>query len=208
MLVGRAGNIKYCNYKPRVSLPLIIQTSASDIPKLRTYGRGVPYHHCSCFVPDVSSVISSIQLLLSVFGIPAYYHLGQWSSHSTAWALLSGSLLPTFLDDGRSIFLPRCWASVQQLAVLSPRTMANSWLHDASMVSSLQLWFSGAATVVDLFFFHQRYVSVQAALSLTKLLILFSGRAIGTFTVLMTNGGHMAPIVGDLLGQYCGWRCN
>ncbi len=35
----------------------------------------------------------------------------------------------------------------------------------------------GAATVVDLFFFHQR------------------GRAMGVYVVLMTNGSHLAPIV-------------
>ncbi|KAF2084743.1 MFS general substrate transporter [Saccharata proteae CBS 121410] len=46
----------------------------------------------------------------------------------------------------------------------------------------------GAATVVDLFFVHQR------------------GRAMGLFTVMLTNGAHVAPIVGGLLGQYCGWR--
>jgi MFS family permease len=46
----------------------------------------------------------------------------------------------------------------------------------------------GAATVVDLFFYHQR------------------GRAIGFFTVTMVNGSHLAPIIGGLLGQYCGWR--
>lgn len=46
----------------------------------------------------------------------------------------------------------------------------------------------GAVTVADLFFFHQR------------------GRAMGCFTVMMTNGGHLAPIIGGLLGQYLGWR--
>ncbi|KAK0267592.1 hypothetical protein LTR91_025115 [Friedmanniomyces endolithicus] len=46
----------------------------------------------------------------------------------------------------------------------------------------------GAATVVDLFFFHQR------------------GRAMGVYVVLMTNGSHLAPIVGGLVGQYLGWR--
>ncbi|EXJ86634.1 hypothetical protein A1O3_03587 [Capronia epimyces CBS 606.96] len=46
----------------------------------------------------------------------------------------------------------------------------------------------GATTVVDLFHYHQR------------------GRAMGFFTVTMVNGSHLAPIVGGLLGQYCGWR--
>ncbi|KAF2099251.1 MFS general substrate transporter [Rhizodiscina lignyota] len=46
----------------------------------------------------------------------------------------------------------------------------------------------GAASVVDLFFFHQR------------------GRAMGFYTVMMTNGSHLAPIVGGLVGQYLGWR--
>ncbi|KIX03269.1 uncharacterized protein Z518_06821 [Rhinocladiella mackenziei CBS 650.93] len=46
----------------------------------------------------------------------------------------------------------------------------------------------GAATVTDLFWYHQR------------------GRAVGFFTVTMVNGSHLAPIVGGLLGQYCGWR--
>ncbi|KAJ9610851.1 hypothetical protein H2200_005628 [Cladophialophora chaetospira] len=46
----------------------------------------------------------------------------------------------------------------------------------------------GAATVVDLFPYHQR------------------GRAMGFFTVTMVNGSHLAPIVGGLIGQYCGWR--
>lgn len=46
----------------------------------------------------------------------------------------------------------------------------------------------GAATVVDLFHYHHR------------------GRAMGFFTVTMVNGSHLAPIVGGLLGHYCGWR--
>jgi len=46
----------------------------------------------------------------------------------------------------------------------------------------------GAATVVDLFSYHQR------------------GRAMGFFTLTMVNGSHVAPIVGGLIGQYCGWR--
>ncbi|OAP59407.1 hypothetical protein AYL99_06705 [Fonsecaea erecta] len=46
----------------------------------------------------------------------------------------------------------------------------------------------GAATITDLFFYHQR------------------GRAMGFFTVTMVNGSHLAPIVGGLLGEYCGWR--
>lgn len=46
----------------------------------------------------------------------------------------------------------------------------------------------GPATVVDLFFYHQR------------------GRAIGLFTVILTSGAHIAPIVGGLVGQYLGWR--
>lgn len=46
----------------------------------------------------------------------------------------------------------------------------------------------GATTVVDLFYYHQR------------------GRAIGFFTVTVVNGSHLAPIVGGLIGQFCGWR--
>ena len=46
----------------------------------------------------------------------------------------------------------------------------------------------GAATVVDLFFFHQR------------------GRAMGVYTVTMVNGSHLAPIIGGLVGQFLGWR--
>ena len=46
----------------------------------------------------------------------------------------------------------------------------------------------GAVTVADLFPFEQR------------------GRAMGVYTVLMTNGSHLAPIVGGLIGQYLGWR--
>ncbi|KAH8655404.1 MFS general substrate transporter [Xylariales sp. PMI_506] len=46
----------------------------------------------------------------------------------------------------------------------------------------------GPAAVVDMFFFHQR------------------GRAMGAFTVTMTTGAHIAPIIGGLLGQYLGWR--
>lgn len=41
----------------------------------------------------------------------------------------------------------------------------------------------GPATVVDLFFYHQR------------------GRAMGIFTVILTSGAHVAPIVGGLIGQ-------
>jgi multidrug resistance protein len=46
----------------------------------------------------------------------------------------------------------------------------------------------GPATVVDLFFYHQR------------------GRAMGVFTVILTTGAHIAPIVGGLIGQFLGWR--
>jgi multidrug resistance protein len=46
----------------------------------------------------------------------------------------------------------------------------------------------GPSTVVDLFFFHQR------------------GRAMGAFTVILTTGAHIAPIIGGLIGQYLGWR--
>jgi MFS family permease len=46
----------------------------------------------------------------------------------------------------------------------------------------------GPATVVDLFFFHQR------------------GRAIGLFAVSLTAVARIAPIIGGLVGQYLGWR--
>lgn len=46
----------------------------------------------------------------------------------------------------------------------------------------------GPSTIVDCFFFHQR------------------GRAKGLFTVLLTMGAHIAPIVGGLVGQFPGWR--
>lgn len=46
----------------------------------------------------------------------------------------------------------------------------------------------GASTVTDLFPAHQR------------------GRALGFFTVTMTTGSHLAPIVGGLVGGYLGWR--
>lgn len=46
----------------------------------------------------------------------------------------------------------------------------------------------GPATVVDLFFYHQR------------------GRAMGVFTVILTTGAHIAPIIGGLIGQFLGWR--
>lgn len=46
----------------------------------------------------------------------------------------------------------------------------------------------GPSTVVDCFFFHER------------------GRATGLFTVLLTTGAHIAPIVGGLVGQFLGWR--
>ena len=45
-----------------------------------------------------------------------------------------------------------------------------------------------AATVTDLFFYHQR------------------GRAVGFYTITMTTGSHLAPIVGGLIAQFCGWR--
>lgn len=46
----------------------------------------------------------------------------------------------------------------------------------------------GPSTVVDCFFLHQR------------------GRALGTFTVVLTTGAHIAPILGGLVGQFLGWR--
>ncbi|KAG8163254.1 hypothetical protein KVR01_006551 [Diaporthe batatas] len=46
----------------------------------------------------------------------------------------------------------------------------------------------GPSTVVDCFFVHER------------------GRAMGLFTVMLTTGAHIAPILGGLLGQFLGWR--
>lgn len=46
----------------------------------------------------------------------------------------------------------------------------------------------GASTVTDLFPNHQR------------------GRAMGFFTVVMSTGSHIAPIVGGLIGGYLSWR--
>ena len=46
----------------------------------------------------------------------------------------------------------------------------------------------GPATVVDLFFYHQR------------------GRGMGLFTVILTTRTHIAPIVGGLISQFLGWR--
>ncbi|KKY32686.1 putative mfs multidrug transporter [Diaporthe ampelina] len=46
----------------------------------------------------------------------------------------------------------------------------------------------GPSTVVDCFFFHER------------------GRAMGLFTVVLTTGAHIAPILGGLIGQFLGWR--
>ncbi|GAB7351598.1 hypothetical protein MBLNU459_g2219t1 [Dothideomycetes sp. NU459] len=46
----------------------------------------------------------------------------------------------------------------------------------------------GAVTCVDLFPIHQR------------------GRAIGIFTVIMTNGAHVAPIIAGPIGEFLGWR--
>lgn len=46
----------------------------------------------------------------------------------------------------------------------------------------------GPSTVVDCFFFHER------------------GRAMGLFTVVLTTGAHIAPIVGGLIGEFLGWR--
>lgn len=46
----------------------------------------------------------------------------------------------------------------------------------------------GPSTVVDCFFFHER------------------GRAMGLFTVILTTGAHIAPILGGLVGQFLGWR--
>ncbi|KAF8911596.1 major facilitator superfamily domain-containing protein [Gymnopilus junonius] len=46
----------------------------------------------------------------------------------------------------------------------------------------------GAGTVVDLFFEHQR------------------GKAMGIFTLMLTNGAHLAPIVGGYVARDRGWR--
>lgn len=46
----------------------------------------------------------------------------------------------------------------------------------------------GPSSVVDLFPAKQR------------------GRAMGAFTVVLTSGAHVAPIVGGLVGQFLGWR--
>ncbi|PFH50474.1 hypothetical protein AMATHDRAFT_3957 [Amanita thiersii Skay4041] len=46
----------------------------------------------------------------------------------------------------------------------------------------------GAGTVVDLFFVHQR------------------GKAMGVFTLMLTNGAHLAPIIGGYVARDRGWR--
>ncbi|TFK45023.1 MFS general substrate transporter [Crucibulum laeve] len=46
----------------------------------------------------------------------------------------------------------------------------------------------GAGTVVDLFYTHQR------------------GKAMGIFTLMLTNGAHLAPIVGGYVARDRGWR--
>ncbi|KDR75545.1 hypothetical protein GALMADRAFT_486763 [Galerina marginata CBS 339.88] len=46
----------------------------------------------------------------------------------------------------------------------------------------------GAGTVVDLFFMHER------------------GKAMGIFTLMLTNGAHLAPIVGGYVARDRGWR--
>ncbi|KAK7472310.1 hypothetical protein VKT23_000430 [Stygiomarasmius scandens] len=46
----------------------------------------------------------------------------------------------------------------------------------------------GAGTVTDLFFVHQR------------------GKAMGIFTLMLTSGGHLAPIVGGYVARDSGWR--
>ncbi|RDB25095.1 hypothetical protein Hypma_007426 [Hypsizygus marmoreus] len=46
----------------------------------------------------------------------------------------------------------------------------------------------GATTVVDLFFVHER------------------GKAMGIFTLMLTNGAHLAPIVGGYVAKDLGWR--
>ncbi|KAF8998412.1 major facilitator superfamily domain-containing protein [Cyathus striatus] len=46
----------------------------------------------------------------------------------------------------------------------------------------------GAGTVVDLFYVHQR------------------GKAMGLFTLMFTNGGHISPIIGGYVAKSMGWR--
>lgn len=46
----------------------------------------------------------------------------------------------------------------------------------------------GAAVAVDLFYLHER------------------GKALGIFTVFLSNGAHLSPIPGGFLGQYVGYR--
>jgi MFS family permease len=46
----------------------------------------------------------------------------------------------------------------------------------------------GAATVCDLYFMHER------------------GVYMGIYTLFLTNGPHMAPLVGGFIAQYLGWR--
>ncbi|GLB37958.1 putative major facilitator superfamily protein [Lyophyllum shimeji] len=46
----------------------------------------------------------------------------------------------------------------------------------------------GAGTVVDVFFVHER------------------GKAMGLFTLMLTNGAHLAPIVGGYVARSLGWR--
>ncbi|EIM91357.1 MFS general substrate transporter [Stereum hirsutum FP-91666 SS1] len=46
----------------------------------------------------------------------------------------------------------------------------------------------GVGTITDIFFLHQR------------------GRAMGFFTMMLTNGSHVALIIGGVMGQFLSWR--
>jgi predicted MFS family arabinose efflux permease len=75
------------------------------------------------------------------------------------------------------------------------------------MAYFLQPWHLGPGSWLICSSFISGEFSIMLQLSAFLTAGLCRGRAMGVFTVLMTNGAHFAPILGGLLGQFLGWRC-
>jgi predicted MFS family arabinose efflux permease len=75
------------------------------------------------------------------------------------------------------------------------------------MVYFLQLWHLVPVSWLIYSSFTSGKFSIVLHLYIILTTCFCRGRAMGVFTVLMTNGAHFAPILGGLLGQFLGWRC-
>ena len=110
------------------------------------------------------------------------------------------------MADGPSIYSRPCLGSAPLLDLPTPTASASFLQHVSLMASSpLLLPLGLLQSLIYSFFINGKYLMAPLRHRL-GVYVIYSGRALGLFTVMLTNGSHLAPIIGGLVGQYCGWR--